>query len=666
MSSPPRSRPLTQRAARSGPSARLYVARPREAEWLAWLLQTEPLAVLIGPPGAGKSTLIQHELLPLLHRRRAGGWTVLAFDLDAERAALEAEHGAQPPGRLLARLGEDIEAALASADGPRLLVIDGFEALVDCPGLRDGDLWDWMARLGSWVGASVHLLLAVRDSHRAALAPLHGRVSDFDAMCLALPPWSALVLGPRPMPAPTTVPAAATERGDGSPATTPPQLHLLRLAELGLQEASATPAPRRRPTGPDTRPDTRPPAGPPAGRPAELSAAATPAAAPVPPTAAATAADAQRRRAAAVLALGVLLLVGVLAPTWVQSPAPGGAPASTRQDAGRVEAALDAEPPAAGPPASTRPAPVAPTWSIDQLPGDPAGPARHRLLAALALAGDSRAGAGAVTDREAAALHWRGYDLLAAQPGDPAPSGRAPAWQWLAPLPLQRLSVVVRSDAPWVSIDDLRGRRLNVGPAGERRALSGERLMAALVGPPAGAAGPLEGLDRRPRDEALQALLRGDADAPDAVLLLGSDDSRPSADIADVTGITAIASPPDAADLAAARAPDAAARWRVLPVQAGAPSTRRLLQQYLLDGPAGAGALAVQDLLVAPATAPADVLAQAVSALCQVWPALQAADPDWPPPPSGAPAARRAGPWPMTAAVAEAWQRCASGDGAAR
>ena len=65
------------------------------------------------------------------------------------------------------------------------------------------------------------------------------------------------------------------------------------------------------------------------------------------------------------------------------------------------------------------------------------------------------------------------YDALKARPAN---------WHVVAPLNTEELYAVVRADSPWRSLDELRGRRINVGAAGSARALSGTTLYRQMFG----------------------------------------------------------------------------------------------------------------------------------------------------------------------------------------
>jgi hypothetical protein len=153
---------------------------------------------------------------------------------------------------------------------------------------------------------------------------------------------------------------------------------------------------------------------------------------------------------------------------------------------------------------------------------------------------DSTANATAATPDFAIAR----YDAL-----PPASRG----WEMLMPLSVEEVYALVPAASRLRDLDDLRGRRINVGASGSPRARSAEALYRTLFGQPL----PPAPLRAASKDVALPALLRGDG--LDAILLF---DGQPSSWLAALPVETRL-------------------QLKVLRFDPTGPSGKRALQAYL-------------------------------------------------------------------------------------
>jgi hypothetical protein len=268
--------------------------------------------------------------------------------------------------------------------------------------------------------------------------------------------------------------------------------------------------------------------------------------APVPPWLTETNVAAWRRmdtapsRWPALLGLGVvmaaLITMAWMAAHWIPDmqridPAPRApAQASTRAPppsppATEPPIAAPAAPPAAqaaapptaplvAPPATTPTArAVAPPTAQRAAPPSPA--AVNTLTYMLPLEADSAAPMFEALTRQVAAP--AGLDLRPAAPGDPpmlalrrtdallaARGASAAPLQVVAPLFTEQVQVVVRNDARWDYVREIRGLRLNIGRSNGARANTVRALYQQLFGVPL----PAAATDERDVAQALQQLLR--------------------------------------------------------------------------------------------------------------------------------------------------------------
>lgn len=213
-----------------------------------------------------------------------------------------------------------------------------------------------------------------------------------------------------------------------------------------------------------------------------------------------------RQRAWGVV--GVVALGAVVAWTALRCGTPPG-----------VQLTLENLPPtAAGSPSSATATPAAPApVAVASMATPNIAPA---ILPAIANDADAsteaimleqlRAGSATSAATEAPLFAIARYDSL------PAASQ---AWRVLVPLAVEEVYALVPATSRLRELDDLRGRRINIGVAASPRARSAEALYRTLFGQPV----PPSLLRAAPKEVALPALLRGER--LDAMLLF---DGQPS------------------------------------------------------------------------------------------------------------------------------------------
>jgi hypothetical protein len=492
---------------------------------------------------------------------RFDGWGKLPLRALHERIA---ELQTAAPDGALPTLAE----ALRAIGGPRnttvLLVLDAFERHLAEPAHRlDVEAFDReLAACITDATVPAHVLMVIDEAAQGSLARYRPWLTDVAGEVLRLPsdapdvaaPWSDtdidtslasdepaspgddadwaldLVLdGESAEPAPAS-PAATT--------TVPVPPH-----EPGYPASAATPAAA---ASPDAQTFTAPPVRSTAAASADRRSAERAGAPPVPPwlTEADVAAwrrmDTAPSRWPGLLGLA-LVMAGLGAVAWIAAhwildmqriePAPRApAQASTRApppsppviepptpapvapptaQATAPPAASPAEPPATAPAARA----VAPPTAQPSAPPSPV--AVKTLTYALPLEADSAAPMFEALTRQIAAP--AGLDLRPAAPGDTPlltlrrtdallaarGAGAAPL-QVVAPLFTEQVQVVVRNDARWDYVREIRGLRLNIGAGNGARANTVRTLYQQLFGVPL----PAAATDERDVAQALQQLLR--------------------------------------------------------------------------------------------------------------------------------------------------------------
>ena len=192
---PPRT--LSSRPTNIAPEPDRFVGRVREFEELSTLVPSPAgrLVTLTGPGGIGKSRLARELSLSLLSKFEGGCW--LADLLEARTAADVSRAVAHALGIPLPA-GENPAGAIAGAlefRKPLLLVLDGFEALVDHAAATIG-VWAKRARNVRFLVTSI-TLLGLSGEREVALGPLSspgvarspsvaGELASFDAALLFL------------------------------------------------------------------------------------------------------------------------------------------------------------------------------------------------------------------------------------------------------------------------------------------------------------------------------------------------------------------------------------------------------------------------------------------------------------------------------------------------
>ena len=565
-----------------------------EAVRLAGALRSSRLTLLYGSVDSSTTALLTEGLLPLLHRR-ASDASVVAAPGDAqvlmpfpERRGSAREQpceivvlldgtGDAPARRWRAR----INAALCAADvAPRvgaptlarslttlgaqfnanfLLVLDGFEAALTAPPNADecDALIDEVLGIVA-SGAPAHVLLAVNGTPQsvAALDAFAARLAAFDAEVVRL----------------------------AGPADTP---------------CAAPRAPALLAVAPAVAPSEPPCVGPNAFA-FEPPATAPQEGVPLPPAG-------PRRALGRRVAIGVALATGLalvgMAPFVLLPDAPS--------EVGPMRAGLATPAPVAAP-ALSRAGTPAVTPVLDLIVSGEAD-ADRRLPDELARA--LRADGGAeLRVRPAANVLASLFEAPDAAPRRPRVAiARYDALRAahdrpltiVAPLYTDEIRIAVRADSPLSFVHQLKGRRINIGPAGEARGSTAATLYRRLFDAPIPATADA-GLDTR----SALARLTGERTL-DAVVLVAPGRSAPSE--------------------AAQAERRGEIKWLRLDLQQ--PSSKRALQAFLpvLSGD-GAALASIAFLVTAQTTRPADAeaLTRLAESLCRSLPALQRdGDPKW-------------------------------------
>jgi hypothetical protein len=527
-------------------------------------LSSERLTLLYGAPGPQRDGMVRRGLMPRLRQHHPGGRRAVAIRFDGWgklplRALHEriAELQTAAPDGPPPTLAEALRAIGQQRNTTVLLVLDGFERHLSEPAHRlDVEALDReLTACITDVTVPVHVLMVVDAAAQGSLARYQPWLTNLAADALRLPrdapnvaaPWSDTDIDTSLAGDDPALPGddanwtldlvlddpavgASTEPASASPAATtaapaaPPQ-----------QPTSATSANTpMRAAHPEAAADRVPPVRSSAAASTERIFAERPGAPPVPPWLTEADVAAWRRmdtvpsRWPALLGLAVMM-AGLIAVAWMAAlwildtqridPAlRAPAQASTRTPRPSPPAA---EPPiaapAAPPAAQAAASPVAPraTASAARAAAPPVAAAVNSLTYALPLEVDSAAPMFEALTRQVAAP--AGLDLRPAAPGDPplltlqrtdallsARSGIAAPLQVVAPLFSEQVQVVVRNDARWDYVREIRGLRLNIGRGNGARANTVRALYQQLFSVPL----PAADTDERDVAQALQLLLQ--------------------------------------------------------------------------------------------------------------------------------------------------------------
>lgn len=507
---------------------------------LANALFNQRLTVLVGSRGPQREGMLRSGLMPRLRRHRPrdrdavairfDGWGVLP--LRALRDRIDAVFGTTWPDGPPPSLATHLRAIGRLHGTTVLLVLDAFERHLAERAKRP-DIEEFDGELAACITdptVPLHALMVVDDAGQQSLERYLPWIADDEVDFLRLPseqhdvaaPWRDtdietpngrvddagrdaewtldLVLDDTPA-APEVMPPPAAH---AAPAPAP-------NVASGVAEAPvfAAPADAER-LGAHTEPIAAQPASGP-------TPAAMPRAPPLPPWLSEADVAAWRQthppptRWPALLGLAVLmalLLAGAwMAARWILD--------AQRIEPRRAPVAAATRPQAASVPPSAAPAPAPSTTPTTAPVVAPPPAAANTLTYSLPADSDSAAPMFAELLKEVAAP--AGLQLKPVAPGE-TPSlalwsadalmaaraaGAAPL-QVVAPLFVEQIQVVVRNDARWDYVREIRGLRLNVGRADSARARTVRSLYQQLFGVPL----PANATDERDVDQAVQQLLR--------------------------------------------------------------------------------------------------------------------------------------------------------------
>jgi hypothetical protein len=162
--------------------SRFFFGRDRDVTELAGRVEAlcegpQPLLIITGPAGTGKTTLLRAGLLPLFQRgifgRRRTAWRIAYAALSHEQPELAALRAiAEAVGSVPD--WQQVLAACASADVPLLVALDDGECLLDAAG--EG-LRQWLAELRSHCRGGFFAIAITRDASLARLREVLGIVA---------------------------------------------------------------------------------------------------------------------------------------------------------------------------------------------------------------------------------------------------------------------------------------------------------------------------------------------------------------------------------------------------------------------------------------------------------------------------------------------------------
>jgi hypothetical protein len=563
--------------------------RPHEAQVLAGLWRSARMTVLYGESPQATTALLRSGVLPLLRSE-------LAAESPRE-VVIDLDDWSQPPLPVLhALLSEAVPEAAVDAgaslaerlrglqerDGVHcLFLFDRFEDFLEAPPDRE-DLRAFSHEFVQAVnqpGLPANFLIALREEAKPLLKRLRRRIPGLAQHGLRLSSREDGSLQLLP------VLEQDADLRSGTPAAGEPHQSMKTQDVYASIEAllaktvdASREAPWQAPSGePDPAESVLPPVWRDSGAPAPAATAALPDAGtpPLPPALPSAASRRWRTYAiAAAVMLPLLLAAWMLGERSARPPAaePGTEPVL------RIALLTDAD-------ASTQ-ARVAAELARQLAPA-------ARVELSVASPPDGTAAW--------AATAGPGLALVRADALQAARDGGGAALRIVAPMFPEEVHVIVRADSPLSSIQQLKGRRINVGPAAGARARTAARLYEALFAArlPASAAGAL------PLDAALRQLL--DRKGLDAMILV---DAQPSAWLA-------------------AQSPETLRAIKLLGLGDLPPASRKALRGWLpatLHGDAPTPTLAQMSFLVASAafddTDP-DALGRVALALCRALPILR-------------------------------------------
>jgi len=519
---------------------------------LASSLRSNRLTLLACTPGAARDAMLRRGLMPLLHPRRIeGGRAELAlrFDgwgtlpLQALRGQIDRVAPTAPSAQPPATLADQLLAANRHQRLRLLLVLDAFERHLieplDRPGIVRFDLE--LAACITDPAVPLHVLLVADDAANPALQRYQRWLPDFGRDWLRLPAsppeaaaqWSDTDIQSLPQadesmrstrPHDDELDLLLDDATPAQPAPIDkgpaPMAHVEEAAEPPLivaDPATAVPdASSRWPAAAAT-----PPAPPPASSPWRASAQSSPAPPPSPEMPQFAQPPARWWKGAFRLTADIAMLVAGmwLVASWMIG-SDGPALRTGRSPAGEITrstpaSAVAESPPvvAEAPPVVAKPPPAAPTPPAPTIvaPTEPprsltltmpiddgaAAPIIDQLVRFVA------APAGiplkvVAANAPATLAVWR-RDALAA-----ARAANAQPLRVLAPLFNEQIQIVVRNDAPWDYLHEIKGLRLNIGRTDGARAHTARTLYRQLFGVPL----PPEMTDELDEGAAMQQMLR--------------------------------------------------------------------------------------------------------------------------------------------------------------